>query len=157
MKGKTLILLSIGSLLNTFPAQVSPESDGIKIFATLSEAAPRPARPLLLIFFSLDCHVCWGELFEMKHFIENNDLPVDLIGITCEPEEELRPFLGKFSFFSPVVADRTKVLYRRFRVWLEPDRVILDGERVLYRDDRSKDFLVRRDQAKRCLLEIACR
>ncbi len=40
---------------------------------------------------------------------------------------------------------------------LEPFRIILDGDRVLYRDETAEDFFVRREKAKRCLLEIASR
>jgi len=157
MKKAALIVLTAGCLLSSPSGQVIPGSDGVKIFSVLSEAAPRPERPLLLLFFSLDCHVCWEELFEMRHFIENNDIPVDLIGISSEPEDELRPFLNKFAFFYPVVSDRAKALYRRFRVRLEPFRVVLDGDQVLYLDDAAEDFFVRRDRAKRWLLEIASR
>ncbi|MGB7294780.1 MAG: redoxin domain-containing protein [Candidatus Aminicenantales bacterium] len=157
MKKAALIVLAAGCLLSSSSGQMIQGSDDVKIFGALSEAAPQPERPLLLLFFSLGCHVCWEELFEMRHFIEENDIPVDLIGISPEPEDELRPFLRKFAFFHPVVSDRAKALYRRFRVRLEPFRVVLDGERILYLDDAAEDFFVRRDKAKRCLLEMASR
>jgi hypothetical protein len=151
-----IILMAICAL-DSRSGQLLPKSDDVKIFSSLSEAAPRPERPFLLVFFSLDCHVCWEELFEMKHFIENNAIPIDLVGVTCEPEEELRPFLSKYAFSCPVVSDRAKALYRRFRVRLEPFRVILDGDQVLYKDDTTEDFFIRRNRAKRCLLEMASR
>jgi peroxiredoxin len=157
MKRAVLTILSAGCLLISLFAQMEPKSDGVKIFRSLDQAAPRPERPVLLLFFSLDCHVCWEELFEMKHFIEKNAVPVDLIGVSSVPEEELKPFLSKYAFFRPVVSDRARALYRRFGVRLEPDRVLLQGDRVLYRDDTAKDFFVRRDQAKQCLLEMASR
>ena len=152
-----LVILMAGILPNARSGQISPGNDSVKIVGTLSEAAPRPERPLLLLFFSLDCHVCWEELFEMRHFVENNHIPVDLVGISAGREDELRAFLKKYAFFYPVVSDRARALYRRFRVRLEPFRVILDGERVLYLDDTAADFFLRRDQAKRCLLEMASR
>ncbi|MBN2408482.1 MAG: redoxin domain-containing protein [Candidatus Aminicenantes bacterium] len=157
MKKAALLALTAGCLLGLPPGPVIPRSDGVKIFGALSEAVPQPDRPLLLLFFSLACHVCWEELFEMRHFIENNDIPVGLIGVSSEPEEELKPFLRKFAFFHPVVSDRGRALYRRFGVRLEPFRVVLDGDRVLYLDDAAEDFFVRRDRVKRCLLEIASR
>jgi hypothetical protein len=157
MKKAALAVLLTGCLLHPPWARTAPGGDGVQIFASLAEAAPRPDGPLLLVFFSLECHVCWGELFEMKHFLENNSIPVDLIGISCEPEEELKPFLGKYAFFYPVVSDRAKKVYRRFRVRLEPFRIILYGDRVIYKDDPAEDFFVRRDRAKQCLLEIASR
>ncbi len=158
MTGRTmLIVLMAGSLLGASLGQTVPGDDDIRIVARLNEAAPRPERPLLLLFFSLGCHVCWEDLFEMKHFIESSHIPVDLVGVSSDPEEELRPFLKKYAFFHPVVSDRARTLYRRFRVRLEPFRVILDGDNVVYVDDTSADFFVRRGQAKRCLLEIASR
>lgn len=157
IRNPALIVLMAGCLLKAPAWQTSPGSDGVRIVGTLSEAAPQPERPLLLLFFSLNCHVCWEELFEMRHFIENNGIPVDLVGICSEPADELRPFLKKYAFFYPVVSDRARTLYRRFRVKLEPFRVVLDGERVLYLDDTAEDFYARRDQAKRCLLEMSSR
>jgi peroxiredoxin len=131
--------------------------DGIKIFASLEEAVRQPARPFLLVFFSLDCHLCWDELIEMRYFLEKNSIPIDLIGVSREPEEELRPFLAKYAFYHPVVSDRQKALFRRFKVRQEPYCVILDRETILYADDTSQDFFVRRDEVKRCLMELGSR
>jgi len=128
--------------------------DGVKIFNSLEEAVQRPARPLLLVFFSLECHLCWDELFEMRYFLEKNAIPVDLVGVSHEPEEELLQFLSKHAFSYPVVCDRGKTLYRRFKVRLEPFRVILNQGSILYLDDSSQDFFARRDKVKQCLIEI---
>jgi len=157
MKKAALSIILSGCLLYPLSAQPGKGGEDVKIFTTLAEAVPRRGRPVLLVFFSLKCHVCWGELFEMKHFIQTNDISIDLIGISCDPAEELRPFLNKYAFTSPVVSDRARAVYRRFRVRLEPFRVILDGDRVIYMDDTAEDFFVRRDRAKKCLLEIASR
>ncbi|MEW5901855.1 MAG: redoxin domain-containing protein [Acidobacteriota bacterium] len=134
-----------------------PADKEVRIVRTLEEAAPVAARPLLLVFFSLDCRVCWEELFEMKYFLENNSIPIDLVGVAREAEEELRPFLTKFSFFYPVISDPQKTLHRRFKARLEPFRVVLERDRVLYQDDTAQDFFVRREKAKKCLLELASR
>jgi len=156
-KNTVPIVLLLGCLMSpSYPATVMKE-ETVKIFGSLEEAVQRPARPLLLVFFSLECHLCWDELFEMRYFLEKNSIPVDLVGISREPEEELRPFLSKYAFSYPVVSDRRKTLYRRFQVRLEPFRVILDQGSVLYEDDPSQDFFVRRDRVKRCLIELASR
>lgn len=128
-----------------------------KIYASLEEAVAGSSGPQLLIFFSLSCHVCWEDLFEMKEFIEKYHIPVGIIGIGRESITELESFAARYSFPYPIVHDRTKQLYRRFRVKLEPYRVILDQGRVLYQDDLTVDFFERRDRAKQCLLEIASR
>ena len=157
MKKAALSVILSGCLLCPLSPRTQKGGEDVKVFATLAEAAPRPNRPVMLVFFSLKCHVCWEELFEMKHFILANDISVDLIGVSCDPVEELRPFLNKYAFTSPVVSDRAKAVYRRFRVRLEPFRVILDGDRVIHIDNTAEDFFVRRDRAKQCLLEIASR
>jgi peroxiredoxin len=127
------------------------------VFSSLEEAVADSERPVLLVFFSLACHVCWDELFEMKEFIEKSNIPVELIGIAREAPEELRAFAARYSFGHPVVQDRNKKLYRRFKVKLEPYRVILEKKRVIYEDDCDLNFFVRRERAKRCLLAIASR
>lgn len=157
MKKAALIALTAGIILNSPSGQVAPGRDGVHIFGALCEAAPRPDRPLLLLFFSLGCHICRDELFEMRDFIERNDIPVDLIGISSETEDDLSPFLRKYAFFHPVVSDRGRTLYRRFGVRLEPFRVILQEDRVLYLDEPAEDFFVRRDRVKRWLVEMASR
>jgi peroxiredoxin len=158
MRNKALsIVLLLGCLMSLPGAATVTKEETVKIFGSLEEAVPRPVRPLLLVFFSLECHLCWDELFEMRYFLEKNSIPVDLVGISREPEEELRPFLSKYAFFYPVVSDRGKTLFRKFRVRLEPFCVILNQGSVLYEDDTTQDFFVRRDEVKRCLVEIASR
>jgi peroxiredoxin len=93
----------------------------------------------------------------MRYFLEKNSIPVDLVGISSEREEELKPFLSKYAFSYPVVSDRGRTLFKKFKVRLEPFCVILDQGSVLYEDDTSQDFFVRRDEVKRCLTEIASR
>lgn len=151
------VVLLLRCLMSPFDAATVTKEETVKIFSSLEEAVPRPVRPLLLVFFSLECHICWDELFEMRYFLEKNSIPVDLVGISREPEEELRPFLSKYAFSYPVVSDRGKTLFRRFKVRLEPFRVILNQGSVLYEDDSSQDFFVRREKVKRCLVEIASR
>jgi peroxiredoxin len=155
-KGLAIVLL-IGILTGLLEAAILTEDEKVRIFSSLEEAAPRPERPLLLVFFSLECHPCWDELFEMRYFLEKNSIPVDLVGISAEPEEALGPFLTKYAFFHPVVSDRRKALFKYFKVRLEPFCVILNRGSILYQDDTSQDFFVRRDEVKRCLFEIASR
>jgi peroxiredoxin len=126
-----------------------------RVFFSLAEAVTQPERPLLLVFFSLDCHVCWEDLIEMKYFIEKNDLPVELIGISSDAPPELEDFLDKYSFPYPVVCDKRKELHRRFKVKLEPFKIIIKNDAILYADDAYQDFFARREKVKRCLLEIA--
>lgn len=142
-----VVLLCIG-MLNFVPV------DGRQIYSTLDEVPRQVQKPLVLVFFSLECAVCWQELFEVKHLIEKNSTPVEFVGISAEAREELEPFLAKYGFSYPVVSDRRRRLYRRFRVRLEPVVIILEGDRLIYQDNTAEDFLLRREKVKRCLLEI---
>lgn len=126
-----------------------------RVFFSLAEAVKQPERPLLLVFFSLDCHVCWEDLFEMKYFVEKYSIPIELVGIARDDPAELEAFLDKYSFSYPVVCDRRKEIYRRFKVKLEPFKVILKNGTILYEDNGYEDFLARRERIKKCLLEIA--
>ncbi len=127
------------------------------IFSSLEDAVADPEQPVLLVFFSLACHFCWDELFEMKEFIKKFSIPVELIGISLDSPDELQSFAARYSFGHPIVRDRNKELYRRFKVKLEPHRVVLEKNRVIYEDDDDLDFLARREKAKQCLLAIASR
>lgn len=127
------------------------------IFFSLGEAVPEPEAPVLLVFFSLDCHVCWDDLFEMRYFIERNRIPVTLVGVTKDSPVAVDAFLRKYSFFHPVVCDQRKELYRRFKVSLEPYKVIFDNGRVLYQDDDYAEFSERLEKAKECLRDMTWR
>ena len=156
-KKRFLIVFILGLSMSLRIAAAVEEEQTVTIVRSLEEAANRPERPLLLVFFSLECQVCWDELFEMRYFLEKNSIPVDLVGISADREEDLRPFLAKYGFFRPVVADREKALFRKFKVRQEPFQVVLDREAVVLLDDTSQDFYARRDKVKQCLLEIASR
>jgi peroxiredoxin len=137
--------------------QAADPEQNVRIVSSLAEAVRRPDGPLLLVFFSLECPVCWAELFEMKYFVEKNSIPIEFVGVCQESRDELQPFLAKFSFFYPVVSDHKKELYRRFRVRLEPHCVILENGRVILEDNTAEDFLLRKEKIVRCLLGIASR
>jgi hypothetical protein len=150
------MIMWLSGILGTAGQAVDPGRK-VRIVSSLGEAVRRPEGPLLLVFFSLECPVCWAELFEMKYFVEKNSIPVEYIGICLESDDDLEPFLAKYSFYYPVVSDRSKELYRRFKVRLEPHRIVLQNGRVLFQDDASEDFAVRKEKIVRCLLEIASR
>ncbi|MBM3284985.1 MAG: peroxiredoxin family protein [Candidatus Aminicenantes bacterium] len=134
-----------------------PAEDQQRLFASLEEVVSGSPVPFVAVFFSLSCHVCWDELFEMKEFIEKYHIPVGIVGISRDSPDELRAFSRRYSFFYPIVCDERKQLYRRFKVKLEPYRIILEKGKVLYEDDLNEDFVTRRDKIKRCLLAIASR
>lgn len=160
MKKAALIFPALVLLLIIFePEVLLPSADlqtrGPAIYSSLEEIAGYREQPLVLVFISLTCHVCWEELFEMKDFVEKMALPVHLVGVSAESRERLENFVRRYSFSYPVIEDRNKTLFRRFRVRLEPFVVILDSRgEVFHLDDPVLGFEVRRELNKKKILEL---
>ena len=153
------VFLSIMIMAST-EASAAPVEDRlpaakVRIVSSLEEVSGLPAAPAVLVFFSLDCHVCWEELFEVRYILEKNGVPIALIGITADSREDLEPFLAKHAFFYPVVSDPRRSLSRRFKVKLEPLTVVIEGGRVVHRDNTAESLEKRREKLERCLLEIS--
>ena len=152
----------LGSIL--FPAVRPAAGEGvsapaaekarIKIVRTLEEALPGPGWPVVLVFFSASCPVCWDDLFEMKTMVEENNFPVKLVGVSADRPEDLETFLRKYSFSDPVVSDRRREIHRRFQVQAAPFKLLLRDNNVLYRDDILQNPKTQRERLKRCLLEM---
>ncbi|HRD03089.1 MAG TPA: redoxin domain-containing protein [Candidatus Saccharicenans sp.] len=126
-----------------------------RIYHSLEEATGHSSQPVLLVFFSLVCHVCWDELFEMKEFIEKFSLPMQLVGVSTDEKEELENFAARYSFPYPIIQDKERKLYRRYKVRLEPYRVILVRNETVYRDDDLLDYSLRREKAKQFLFTLS--
>lgn len=141
-------------LILLFVMRLNAGDEKIKIFSSYSQATHETKGTILLVFFSIDCSVCWDDLFEMKYFIEKNNLPVQIVGVSKNSRKELEQFLEKYSFYYPVVNDRKGELYRQFKVDLEPFKVILVDNEVVYKDNYYEDFSIRKEKLKKCLLKI---
>lgn len=154
----SLVILVCLVTVRLLPAQSSAarsQAGPYGIFSSLEEVAGYQERPLVLVFISLTCHVCWEELFEMKDFVEKMALPVNLVGVSAESRERLESFVRRYSFSYPVIEDRNKTLFRRFRVRLEPFVVVLNSKgEVFHLDDPILDFEARRDINKKKILEL---
>jgi len=127
----------------------------VRIYSSLEEVSWNPSQPVLLVFFSVVCHVCWDELFEMKEFLEEFSLPVQLVGVSTDEKEELEKFAVRYSFPYPIIHDLEKKLYRRYKVRLEPYLVILVGNEAVYCDDTLLDYSLRREKAKQFLFSLS--
>jgi len=136
-----------------FPGDEKPFRSSI--YNRIEEIAGYKERPLVLVFISLACHVCWEELFEMKDFVDGMSLPVTLVGVATESRERLEQFVRRYAFSYPLIEDQNKTLFRQFRVRLEPFVVVLDstGE-VFHLDDPALDFQTRRELNKKKILEL---
>jgi hypothetical protein len=123
----------------------------VRICAGLDEAAPPGTGPVLLVFFSTDCSVCYDDLFEARYLVDKGRWPVAVVGVAAGPREELGRFLEKHAWTLPVVLDRRKALARRFRVDAVPFKALLLGSETIYRDDPYIGLEDRRKELKRCL------
>jgi hypothetical protein len=129
----------------------SPGPAEVRICAGLDEAAPPGAGPVLLVFFSTDCSVCYDDLFEARYLVDKGGWPVAVVGVSAGPREELTAFLEKHAWTLPVVLDRRKALAKRFRVDAVPFKALVLGAETIYRDDPRTGLEERRKELKRCL------
>jgi thiol-disulfide isomerase/thioredoxin len=148
-----LILLALGA---AGLAALRPGVE-VRICRSLEEAVPPSGGPVLLVFFSTDCPSCYDDLFESRYLVEKGAWPVSVVGVFSGLEEDLRTFLGKFAWTSPVVLDRRKVLFLKFKVDVVPDKALIVGGKVIYRDDPYKDFGRRREDLRKCLQKVFSR
>lgn len=138
-------------------ALAGPASGGeISLFLSLEEVLPRD-RPAVLVFFSTTCSSCFDELFEMRYFVEARGLPVEVIGVTGGPRDEVAAFLDKYAYHRPVVLDAKARIRRAFRIDTVPLSLVVHGGRVVCRADVYQEPQRRREEIKKCLLEIGSR
>jgi hypothetical protein len=156
MKLRLLALTLVASLAGT-AAGLDQEVPGIRICASLEEAAPAGSGPVLLVFFSTDCPVCYDDLFESRYLIDQEGFAVAVVGVFSGLREDLRVFLKKYGWGLPVVLDRRKILFRKFKVDTVPYKALLLGTEVAYRDDARRDLAGRREELKRCLTRLFSR
>ncbi len=129
----------------------------VRICGSLDEAAPPGSGPVLLVFFSIECPVCYEELFESRYLIDEGRWPVAVIGVSLALRDDLQAFLEKFAWTSPVVLDRRKVLFREFHVDAVPSTALLIGKETVYRDDPYLGPEARREELKKCLTRLFSR
>ncbi|HAR36515.1 MAG TPA: hypothetical protein DCR87_06400 [Acidobacteria bacterium] len=155
MKKTVWLALLVAWLLELPLSSGGRQSYPYGLYASLEEIPGYRQRPLVLVFISLTCHVCWEELFEVKDYIEKMNLPAIPVGVSAESREELENFIRRYSFSYPVIEDKNKTLFRRFRVRLEPLVVVLDSRgEVFHVDEPVLDFQARRELTKKKILEL---
>ncbi len=128
--------------------------DGRSVPVSLGEALPADGRPALVVFFSTGCPACFDDLLEMAMFVRRNRLDLPVVGVCGDPESDIEAFVEKHSVQGPIVRDDRARIRRRFKVDLLPYKIVLAGEKVLYRDDYYLPLGERSRRAQRCLLEL---
>jgi thiol-disulfide isomerase/thioredoxin len=156
MKGRLLPVVLAASLAGSF-VSAGRESVEVRICSSLEEAAPAGGGPVLLVFFSTDCPVCYDDLFESRYLLDEGEWPVAVVGVVSGPRQDLRTFLEKYRWTLPVVLDRRKVLFRKFKVDAVPFKALLVGAEAVYRDDPYRAPEGRREELKRCLTRLFSR
>jgi hypothetical protein len=129
----------------------------VRICAGLSEAVTDANAPVLLVFFSIECSACYEELFESRYLIDKGGWPVAVVGVTLALRDDLEAFLEKHAWTAPVVLDRRKSLFRRFKVDGVPLSILVVGGEALYRDDPYLGAAARRKELSRCLTRLFSR
>ncbi|MGA2362233.1 MAG: TlpA disulfide reductase family protein [Candidatus Aminicenantales bacterium] len=152
-RSAALFVLALGAALLT----ASPADVEVRICLSLEEATGQAGRPVLLVFFSTECPSCYDDLFEARYLVEKAGFDVTVIGVFSGPRDRLRAFLEKFAWTLPVVLDRRKALFRKFRVDMVPYKALLSGGEAVYRDDPYKDYGRRREDLERCLKKMFSR
>jgi hypothetical protein len=142
-----LVLLLVATV---FPVARRDTAE-VRICGTLEEAVPPPQGMVLLVFFSTDCASCYDDLFEARYLVEKGGWPVTVVGVFSGLRDDLRSFLEKYAWTLPVVLDRRRVLFRRFKVEAVPYKALLAGGDAVYRDDPYKDYGRRRKELQKCL------
>ncbi len=125
----------------------------VRICSSLEEAAPAGSGPVLLVFFSEECSVCYEELFESRYLIDKGRWPVAVVGVALALRDDLEAFLEKHAWTSPVVLDRRKVLFRKFNVDAVPFKALVVGSETVYRDDPYIGSHARWGELKKCLTQ----
>ncbi len=152
-----LLALALAASLAGAAAGADRERAGVRICASLEEAAPAGSGPVLLVFFSTDCPACYDDLFEARYLVDRGGFAVAVVGVFSGLREDLRVFLEKYGWGLPVVLDRRKVLFRKFKVDAVPYKALLLGAEAAYRDDPRRDLAGRREELERCLTRLFSR
>jgi len=148
-----LVLLSFLSLRGDPGRMPFP----VRIFDTLPEAARPGDGPVLLVFFSTDCPRCYEDLIEARYLVRKAGWSASVVGVTSGPLDDLRGFLEKHGWSQPVIHDRKRALFRRFKVDMVPYKVVLVGGRTAYLDDPYETYDRRWEVLKKCLKRICSR
>jgi len=156
MRRGSLVFAIIASLAGGVVGAAG-EGVAVRICANLQEAAPPGTGPVLLVFFSTDCPVCYDDLFESRYLVDKGRWPVSVVGVASGLREDLRTFLDKHAWPLPVVLDRRKVLFRRFKVDTVPFKALLLGPKEVYRDDPYRAPEGRWEELERCLTRLFSR
>jgi thiol-disulfide isomerase/thioredoxin len=148
---RPLSLFTAAALVAAGLSGPSVRGGAARICTSLGEASPPGSGPVLLVFFSIECPVCYEELFEARYLLDKGRWPVAVVGVSIALRDDLETFLDKHAWTAPVVLDRRRALFRAYDVDAVPFKVLLLGTEAVYRDDPYLGPEARREELIRCL------
>ena len=154
---RVLLPIALAAALAGGATGAGREAVETRICASLGEASRGSPGPVLLVFFSTDCSICYDDLFESRYLIDKGRWPVSVVGVFSGLRDDLRAFLEKYAWTLPVVLDRRKVLFKKYKVDAVPFKALLLGTEAVYRDDAYVDPAGRWEELKRCLTRLIYR
>lgn len=154
---RDLLPIALAAVLAGGPMGAGRDAVETRICASLEEAFRGSPGPVLLVFFSTDCPICYEDLFESRYLVDKGRWPVSVVGVFSGLRDDLRAFLEKYAWTQPVVLDRRKDLFKKYKVDAVPFKALLLGTEAVYRDDPYVGPDGRREELKRCLTRLFSR
>lgn len=127
------------------------------VLAGLGEARHDGRGLAVVVFFSVDCAACFEELFELRGMIEKLTVPIELIGVSRGDRAGLEEFMDRYRVDIPLVLDKRKELFKKYKVTFVPYKLILAGDDVIYRDDGLARREVQYEELRKCLISVSSR
>ncbi len=127
------------------------------ILSSLAEARKDGHGLAVVVFFSVDCQVCFEDLFDVRRLIDGAAGPVELIGVTRGDRAGLEEFMDRYRIDIPLVLDRRNESFKKFGVRGTPCKLVLAGDEVIYRDDGLARREVQYEELRKCLNSVFSR
>jgi len=110
----------------------------------------------LLIFFSLHCEVCYGDVLKINKLYDKFSDRMEIIGITRDDVESINKFCQEYGIKFPIFFDRWAEYQRKFKIKVIPYKVMLRGDKIIYKDDPYKNFSERDRELYEVLRRLDC-
>lgn len=111
-------------------------------------------KPILLIFFSMDCSVCFKQLLTANLHFDKFSNKIDIYGITRDDPESLKQFRVKYNIKFPLVYDKFAKFHKKFKINNVPMRVLIKEKKIIYKDDPNINFSDRDSEFNKMIKEL---
>lgn len=97
-------------------------------------------KPLLIIFFSVDCRMCYEPIVKANLFYDKIINKMEILGVSRDEMERIKYFRVKYDIKFPLIYDKFAKYHKKFQVKVIPQRVLIKENRIIYKDDPYKNF-----------------